>query len=125
MKLAGLTFFRKLLCFLLLLQMINISVDPMRHLNIIDGKATYQEDLSINKVESIYELIVENLLDQDVPEAQDNDQNGLQKTIFFCDDFTIQSTEIISFSTNVVHNHVYNNQLTTYHPPLDSPPPKG
>ena len=73
---SGLKFF---CCWALLLQLINQSIDPVRHQNIINGEITFQEDLSVNKIESIYEFVVEHLLKKDVPETQNSANQLLAK----------------------------------------------
>jgi hypothetical protein len=63
----------RVFCWILLLQLINISIDAP---DLIPATATSQyedEDLSINDIESIYELISEIVFDVDVPEGDEND----------------------------------------------------
>ena len=104
--------------------MINLSLNPARHLNVVAGEVTVAEDLSINKIESIYELVLEYIFKVDVPETQDADEDGLQKpSLIYC------MTEVVSYdlmvaSIDISHNHAYTEAITEYIPFLDSPPPK-
>jgi len=66
-------FFRQLICWILLLQLINISIDPPDLKRIKDGRHAHSEDLSINEIESVYELISERVFDTSVPESDDDD----------------------------------------------------
>jgi len=71
----------QLVSFLLLIQIINISIDPIDPISIKLGRLTFQEDLSINDIESIYEFISEQCLGVDVPEYEEDDENAVIKII--------------------------------------------
>jgi len=113
-----------LFCWALLLQMVNLSINPVRHQNYINGQYTFQEDLRINKIESIYELILEHIFKKDVPETQDSAEEGLVKAAFVW-----QQVQYISFvpvltEKPVEHNHTYTAFFPITTLVQESPPPK-
>lgn len=73
----------RILAWVLLIQVINISIDPIDPVSDKLGRINKGEDLSINDIESIYELIVEHFLGIDVPESDEDDENGFVKEIHF------------------------------------------
>ncbi len=113
-----------LFCWALLLQMVNLSINPVRNENYINGQYTFQEDLRINKIESIYELILEHIFKKDVPETQDSAEQGLVKAAFIWQQVQYVSFVPIVIEKPIEHNHTY----TAYFPvttlALESPPPK-
>lgn len=111
-------------CWALLLQLMNLSIDPARHQNFINGKLTFEEDLSINKIESIYELVLEHLFKKDVPETQNAADHSLAKTfIVFCQS-PVLFTQLILVEKPIVHNHSYIANFPEQTRVLESPPPK-
>lgn len=56
----------------LLIQVINISIDPLDPVSNKLGRLFYQEDLNVSDIESIYELASEQLLGVDVPEYDED-----------------------------------------------------
>jgi len=115
---------KHLFCWALLLQMVNLSINPVRHQNYINGQYTFQEDLRINKIESIYELILEHIFKKDVPETQDSAEQGLVKAAFVWQQVQYVSFVPIVIEIPIAHNHAY----TAYFPVTtlvqESPPPK-
>jgi len=73
----------RILAWVLLIQVINISIDPIDPVSDKLGRINTGEDLSINDIESIYELISEVCLGFDVPENDEDDENGFVKVIYF------------------------------------------
>jgi hypothetical protein len=75
----------KSIAWMLLIQVVNISIDPIDVLPVVDsfGQISAQEDLSINDIESIYELVSEQYLGVDVPEQDEDDESGFVKVIDF------------------------------------------
>lgn len=111
-------------CWLLLLQMVNLSINPIRHQNYINGIYTFKEDLSINKIESIYELIAEYVFKKNVPETQDTGEEGISKIAIL---FFQTPTVNYSFTPTaklVVHNHSYSEHVPEFVAVLESPPPQ-
>ncbi len=108
---------------MLLLQTVNLSLNPERHLNFISGKATYLEDLRINKLESISEFVLEYMLGFDVPETQDADDDTAGKI------FVMHVQPATAFALALTFFHAptyfgYNKQLPEQLKSLESPPPK-
>lgn len=77
--------FTRILTWILLIQIVNISIDSTDALPIIDslGLLTAHEDLSVNDIESIYEFVSESCLGVDVPEQDEDDENGFVKVMDF------------------------------------------
>lgn len=111
-------------CWALLLQLINLSIDPARHGNYIDGKFTFQEDLSVNKIESVYELIAEYVFKRDIPEAQNADTHLLAKTFIIFHQVPAATTQLILAEQPIVHNYSYQAAIPNFIQLLESPPPK-
>lgn len=107
---------------ILLIQLINISVDPP-DLVVYKNHTVTAEDLTINEAESIYELIAEGIFDLDVPEAEDNDQDEQLKTfnLYF---LASPDTGISLPSFPEPHDSGYNASLLTSYPEPNAPPPK-
>jgi hypothetical protein len=76
-------FIIRVIAWVLLLQVINISIDPIDPVSDKLGRLNTQEDLSINDIESIYEFVSEQFLGLDVPENDEDDENGFVKVINF------------------------------------------
>ena len=115
---------RHFCCWILLLQLLNLSIDPPRHQNVINGELTFQEDLTINKIESLYELIVEHLFKKDVPETQDNANHSISKAFFFYHQTPNLCCKLILTEKPVIHNHFYITSFPEQNQVLESPPPK-
>lgn len=111
-------------CWILLLQLTNLSIDAGRHQNVINGQLTFQEDLSINKMESIYELISEYLFKKDVPETQNSDHHSLVKTFIIFHQVPTATTQLILVDKPVQHNHSYRYFIPELVQVLESPPPQ-
>jgi len=111
-------------CWLLIVQLINLSIDPPRHQNLIEGKFTYQEDLSINKIESIYELITEHVFKINVPETQDSTHHGTVKTFIVFYQSPAPFAQLLLREKPIVHNHNYVMHIPDHIRVLESPPPQ-
>ena len=115
----------KYICFwALLLQLVNLSIDPARHQNFINGELTFEEDLSVNKIESIYELVVEHLFKKDVPETQNAADHAAAKTFIIFYQSPIPFTQLVLVEQPIVHNHSYVANFPEQTQVLESPPPK-
>ena len=111
-------------CWLLLLQLMNLSIDPARHQNFINGELTFQEDLSVNKIESVYELIAEYLFKKDIPETQNAADQSLVKTFIVFYQSPAPFTQLILVEQPILHNHSYVANFPEQIQVLESPPPK-
>lgn len=115
---------KKIICWVLLIQMVNLSMDPIDQINLKNGH-TYEEDLSINEIESVYELVSESVFDQDVPEADEQDEDAYVKIFNLY--FNPVAANTIFFNTHkfiLTHSVFYQVSSYAYHPEINSPPPK-
>lgn len=107
----------------LLIQIINISIDPSDPVSDKLGRLALQEDLSINEIESIYEFVSEHYLGVDIPENDEDDENGFVKVMDFY--FSQSFIEIKNqFHFNLSCFFTYNQGLTSIALEHTSPPPK-
>lgn len=86
MQLFRSLFLRKLLSFTLVLVVLNLSIDPPDLLKNLDQDEALEEDISINEMESISELVLEQVLDLDgaIPETDEEEtENYLKKVEVF------------------------------------------
>jgi hypothetical protein len=114
---------KQVVCWILLLQIINISIDPpdLKHLR--SGSITGEENLSVNKIESVYELIVEGVSDEEVPESEEDEIDTTSQSLvlyFFSKMFN--QLPIADFSVKHVSFHQTNFPSVTMEPHI--PPPK-
>ena len=114
---------KQIVCWVLLLQLINISIYTPHTKSFTVACGASPEDLDVNGVESIYELVSEGIFNVDVPVSDENDS-----------DITFETLDIFLLSP------VYNKLFVSKHPleyhafyqrtsyPLqsapNSPPPK-
>jgi hypothetical protein len=102
--------------------MINISIDPpdLKHQNGSPGTNT--EDLSVNEIESVYELIAEGVFDVELPES-DEDEIDTSSPSFDLYFFERTGSKLQAFIFPIEHFcHYYKNfssihQEPHYHPP--------
>ena len=115
---------KNLCCWILLLQLFNLSIDPARHQNFINGQFTFQEDLSINKIESIYELISEHIFKKDVPETQNSTNQSFAKAFIVFHQLPEPTSQLNFAEELVLHNHNYQVFIPELVKIIESPPPK-
>lgn len=108
----------------MLLQLINLSIDPATHQNYINGAFTYQEDLSLNKIESLSELTLEYVFKKDVPESQNAANHALVKTFIVFYQSASLPAKIVFNVQPIVHNHSYQVNYPDQNQVLESPPPQ-
>jgi hypothetical protein len=113
-----------LACWVMLLQLINLSIDPATHQNFVNGAITYQDDLSLNKIESLSELILENIFKKDIPETQSATNHALAKTFIVFHQNPPLTTTIVFIAQPIVHNHTYQVNYPKPYQVLESPPPQ-
>lgn len=114
---------KTLCCWLLLLQMVNLCINPPRHLILINGTPTYAEDLSINTMESVLEVVLEEVFGKDVPETQDAFEIGQVKV---CWNVHADQPSFGITCVDVKHAHFprYTRSIPEWHASSTSPPPK-
>lgn len=126
LKLIKNTVFSRLIIWLLLIQMINICTDPVDKLCINKSGNFTTEDLSINEIESIFEFVSESYFHTDIPEHDENDEDGFYKYFLFV------LTNQIPLSTEKNIHFWYQKQLIGHQQDFfeyycldkDSPPPQ-
>ncbi len=117
------TLLSRFICWILLLQMINISVNPPDSRSFKFFQVQTTEDLSFNETESLYELISETVFDLDVPETEDEDIDISWETPeLFC--LVSKSHEGVSFSFLPRRFFTYQQGAISVHLKISSPPPK-
>lgn len=94
----------RIIALVLLIQVINISIDPSDPVSDKLGRLNTGEDLSINDIESIYELVSEQFLGLDVPENDEDDENGFVKVITF----------YLSYWSVEIKNHYKSHRITFF-----------
>lgn len=113
---------KSLVCWILLLQMINLSVDSPDS-QIHYGTTNHHEDLSINDIESLSELIAEEVFDIDVPESDEDDVDSSSPVIdLYFSERSWHQLPPDSFPIQHV-SYYHRNFLSVTQQPL-SPPPK-
>ncbi len=114
---------KQLVCWILLLQMINISIDVPDVATSFKSTSRISKDLAINDIESVYELLSENVFHIEVP---DNDEPDIEKDI--------NSVELFYFHPDIYHfgftdfplshQSYYTESFTVLFSEPNSPPPK-
>ncbi|TDH24585.1 hypothetical protein EXU57_14690 [Segetibacter sp. 3557_3] len=85
--------------------------------------ANFKEDPSVNTIESVYELISENVFDNPVPESDEDDIETISPTVDLYFDVPLYSRlQILDFPTEYFPN--YPNTLSLAGKEPHSPPPK-
>lgn len=114
---------KQFVCWVLLLQMINISIDPPDLKHFKNGRFIRTEDLSINEIESIYELISEVFFEKYVHERDENDIDTISKNfnLYF---FTSTSNELAITGFSIKHSCYYRNKYSDLFTEPVFPPPK-
>lgn len=118
---------QKIICWVLLIQMINLCTDPIDQIYFKNGHTTHEEDLSINEIESVYEFVSENVFDQDVPETDERDEDAFVKTFHLYHQRTFTSLETDFFNLPqfpTIHTNFYQESFYANYPEINSPPPK-
>lgn len=102
----------------LLLQIINISIDPT-------NSRFHKRDHAFlfNEIESFYELISEKVFGNEVPESPDNDIDASSEyQDLYC--FSNKFHPVIDFQLSVAHLSYYPNGISIIHSGPNAPPPK-
>ncbi len=114
---------RQFVCWVLLLQMINISIDPPDLKHFKNGRFIRTEDLTINEIESIYELISEVFFEKYVHERDENDI-GTSSNTFNLYFYTSTSIELIIPVFSIKHSCYHRNKYSDLFTEPVFPPPK-
>jgi hypothetical protein len=113
---------KQVVCWILLLQMINISIDPRDLKRANYSPITYNENFSIDEIESVYELIAEGVFDKEVPASNEDEIDTFSPSfeLYF---FTATSIKLPAIKFPLEHiSHCYNNFPIVHQEPLFQPP---
>lgn len=114
---------KQFICWVLLLQMINVSIDPPDFRQFKNAHVEHKEDLSLNEIESIYELVSEGLFGKDVPESDDADIDTKPETPdLYCFMSRYSEATPVRFSAKRFSHYLHS--FSPVHIELSSPPPK-
>lgn len=113
----------RLICWILLLQMINISIDPPDLMPLRTAPVSHEEDLSINETESVYELISEGVFETNVPDQDDSDMDRESQTFdLYCCKPIFTTRPFLDLP--IEHFSLYRNNLSFDYTEPSFPPPK-
>jgi len=114
---------KQFVCWILLLQILNVSIDtPDIHLQ-RNGLLTPKEDLSINEIESVYELVAEGVYGNDMPETDDNDIDTTSESFkLYCFSPFLSTAAVLDFP--IMRCSYYQKHLPQVYTEPTSPPPK-
>jgi hypothetical protein len=111
-------------CWILLLQLANISVDHVDFRHSVNSSDAGKDPSSINEIESIYEWLAEGVYNIDVPEAADDEEiDSASQTIELY--FFPKITGKMPLPIVLIHHHsrYHNHAYPVYREPT-SPPPR-
>ena len=82
-------------CWLLMLQLLNVSIDPPDHEILHHSFSKHKTEKKVNQIESICEYVAEEMLDTIVPDSDDTDiQKTVNPVVLYCSTPPVQSFEI-------------------------------
>lgn len=103
--------------------MINISINPPDIYRTRQGAILPTEDLSVNDIESVYELVSEGLFDHNVPESNEEEVDSTTSGIVLF--FQPRSgIELPPLAYHTTHISFYTSIYASVHQDPVSPPPK-
>ena len=110
-------------CWLLVVQMANISIDPPNVREHVFS-CTQLPPANVNQIESLCELVTENLLDTEFPENDESDdvQKTVNPVVLFCSKPALQGFEITLPALQ--HRSSYTSLYQPLYTDPASPPPK-
>jgi hypothetical protein len=109
-------------CWLLVLQLLNISIDPPNDTLHHDASCKHRQQTNINQIESICELIAEEMAHTVVPDNQDPDiEKNTNPVFLYCSSPIVQS---FVFSPPLLEHESYYTARFTFrrNEPLVQPP---
>ena len=114
---------KQVVCWILLLQTINISINPPDVKLVVDKTVTNNKQLAADETESIYEWVVEGMSDEDVPESDDDDMDTSSPSfeLYF---FNRVCSELPVLHFSIEHYAHYHTNFPFIHQEPHSPPPK-
>lgn len=114
---------RQIFCWILLLQMINLSIDPPEVEAVFQTKSTQQVAASFAERESVYEYVSEELLSCDVPDSEEQD---VEKSVHALELYYSNPQLFALASPEVPLQHLtyYSNHFSCWKARPHAPPPK-
>ena len=112
---------------LMAIHIVNLSVDTR------DARPDYvPEDLSVNDLESIAEILLEQVLDinnavseHDENDSEDGGSLEIKKEILFCHKFRFDCIPNFQYNLKLLYSNPYKEQFSSqFHPDIVPPPPK-
>ena len=116
-------FIKQVVCWILLLQIINISIN-LPDINYPNYRNVLsKEDVSIDELESVYELIAEDVFNKEVPES-DEDEIDTSSQPFELYFFTKTCSKLPALAFPAKHFSRYQNNFLSIFQEPHLPPPK-
>ncbi|HEV7329680.1 MAG TPA: hypothetical protein VGN63_01470 [Flavisolibacter sp.] len=115
---------RKISCWILLLQMINLSIDPPDTSVVFESKSSFQSEIERNERESVYEYVSEALLEFEIPDTEEQD---IEKSVHALELYysSPPSFSLINPALPILHCSFYSSSYFSWETKPNAPPPKG
>ncbi|MGZ8550556.1 MAG: hypothetical protein ACXWV2_07835 [Chitinophagaceae bacterium] len=108
---------------ILLLQMINLSINPPDFRQLSGRFNSQDQGISLNEIESIYELVAEGFFYENVPDSEDQDTDA---SFILLDLFSFtqghSATIVIPHTIQLIS--YYQSGTSLIYPQPDTPPPR-
>ena len=110
------------ICWILLVQLVNISINAPDFMHTRSGSVVSGKGFEVNEIESIYELISEVICDTDVPESDEDEIDTSSQSIeLFC---AGMHSKLLLFVIYIEHYSNYQNNSPPVYQAPHFPPPK-
>jgi hypothetical protein len=112
-----------MVCWILFLQMINLSIDPPEVNAVFQTKSLQQAGVSFTEKETVYEYVSEELLAFNIP---DSDEQDVEKSVHALELFYSDSPLFILEAPELPLQHLsfYSNRFSCWKSRPHAPPPK-
>lgn len=124
MHIGFINIIKQAVCWVLLLQLINISIhaSELKHPKYFPF-TNQEQQVAIDEIESIYELVVEGISGDEVPESDEDEADSSIPTIdLYCFNRDFSKLQAVNFP--VKHFSHYYNRFLSVHQKPHAPPPK-
>jgi hypothetical protein len=121
------TYLNRFIIIAITFAIINTAIDPPDLMQNMDNDFAFEEDLSVNEIESIVELVMEKGMDMKdaIPESDDSDSEDFCKkmeiNVFLV---TFLPVEFYKFESLIIHQTRLIQHFSCFSHRLESPPPK-
>ena len=114
---------KQVVCWILLLQIINVSINTPDLKCAKQSSLSKTENLSINETESVYELIAEGMFDKKVPDSDEDDMDTSSPSfeLYF---FPKICSKLPAFNFLIEYFPHYSNNFLSVHQEPHFPPPR-